>query len=312
LFHFRLPCLLCAYISWSLTFLCAIHTRDCQRLFHLKSEASSTTLFSMSPSAIFPDTSAVSVHPPAEPQSCGDSDLTLSAIEHRLAEQVPVSNGHSKESNGPSSHVAEIAELDASKLTYTYTKERRHVPDFDAATSGTETVCTDHMITAKWTINSGWSTPELKPYGPLSLMPTASVLHYATECFEGLKVYRGYDGKLRLFRPDCNAARMLLSALRISLPGFPPRELEALMLALVAVDGPKWLPKERAGGFLYLRPAIIGTAPQLGVAAPKEALLFIIASFMPKMDEPAGGMRLHTSPEDMIRAVSLHGYPGVI
>jgi branched-chain amino acid aminotransferase len=257
----------------------------------------------MSPSAVFPDTAATSVHPSTEPHAKSETDLTSSAIEHRLEEQVPVTNGHSKE-NGHSTNGSAQAELDASKLIYTYTTQPRDVPDFSAATSGTETICTDHMITADWNVKTGWAAPELRPYGPLSLMPTASVLHYATECFEGLKVYRGYDGKLRLFRPDCNAARMLLSALRISLPGFAPRQLEQLLLALLAVDGPKWLPKERAGGFLYLRPAIIGTAPQLGVAAPKEAMLFIICSFMPHMDEPAGGMRLHTSPEDMIRAVS--------
>ena len=48
-------------------------------------------------------------------------------------------------------------------------------------------------------MTSGWGVPEVKPYGPLSIMPTASVLHYATECFEGMKAYRGYDGKLRVF-----------------------------------------------------------------------------------------------------------------
>lgn len=53
-------------------------------------------------------------------------------------------------------------------------------------------------------------------------MPTASVLNYATECFEGLKAYCGVDGRLRLFRPDCNARRFLTSATRIALPTLPP------------------------------------------------------------------------------------------
>jgi branched-subunit amino acid aminotransferase/4-amino-4-deoxychorismate lyase len=80
----------------------------------------------------------------------------------------------------------------------------------------------------------------------------------------------------------------------------------------MAVDGPKWLPKSRPGSYLYLRPAVIGTQAQLGVQAPKEALLFITASFMPRMDAPVGGMRLHTNPEDMIRAwVGGFGYAKV-
>ena len=31
-----------------------------------------------------------------------------------------------------------------------------------------------------------WGTPELVPYGPLSLSPTAKVFHYGQEIFEGI------------------------------------------------------------------------------------------------------------------------------
>lgn len=89
-----------------------------------------------------------------------------------------------------------------------------------------KTICTDHMIVAAWNTDSGWSDPELKPYGPFSLFPSASCLHYAHECFEGLKAYRRDDGQLRVFRTDRNARRLLMSAERISLPQFDPDELE--------------------------------------------------------------------------------------
>ncbi len=239
-----------------------------------------------------------------------DSNLTAAAVEHRLAE-----NSHSNGApNGASNGVSQpnVTELDASKLTYTFTKAPREVPPLGVYTADGSTIATDHMITATWSARSGWGAPELKPYGPLSLMPTASVLHYATECFEGLKSYRGYDGRLRIFRPDCNAERMLMSSVRISLPSFPPAELERLMVALMAVDGPKWLPRDRPGSFLYLRPTMIGTQSQLGVQAPNEAMLYIIAAFLPALDAPAGGMRLHTSPDDMVRAwVGGFGYAKV-
>ncbi|KAI1331777.1 branched-chain amino acid aminotransferase [Xylariaceae sp. FL0255] len=243
-----------------------------------------------------------------------DIDLTSSALEHRLTENQH-SNGHSTSnavaySNGVSH--PNVQGLDASKLSYTFTQTSRELPPRGVTDINGESICTDHMITAKWTAKGGWGTPELKPYGPLTLMPTASVLHYATECFEGLKVYRGYDGKLRLFRPDCNAERFLMSSVRISLPSFPPSELEKLIIALMSVDGPKWLPRERAGSFLYLRPTMIGTQSQLGVQAPIEAMLFIIATYMPIMDKPQGGMKLHTSPDDMVRAwVGGFGYAKV-
>ena len=49
---------------------------------------------------------------------------------------------------------------------------------------------------------------------------------------------------------------------------------------------------------------MIGTQSQLGVMASREAMLYIICTFMPSLDSPAGGLRLRTSPEDMIRAWS--------
>ena len=137
-------------------------------------------------------------------------------------------------------------------------------------------------------------------------MPTASVLHYATECFEGLKLYRGYDGRLRLFRPDCNARRMLNSATRIALPAFDPAELQKLIETLCAVDGEKWLPASRPGTFLYLRPTMIATADNLGVQKPQEALLYVIACCFPSFDSPTGkvkpGIKLLASREDTVRA----------
>lgn len=148
------------------------------------------------------------------------------------------------------------------------------------------------MITVSWNFKTGWAAPELRPYGPLTLMPTASVLHYATECFEGMKFYRGYDGGLRLFRPDRNCRRMLGSAARIALPAFDPTELQKLIQKLVSVDGGRWLPKGRPGEFLYLRPTMIANGAGLGVQKPKEALLYIIAVCFPAFDGPSGTQRM--------------------
>lgn len=245
--------------------------------------------------------------PPSATDSA-DTNLTASAIHRKeLAAPAIHQNGHVLPAAAGTQQP-----LDASRLIYNLTSSTRPVPDEATANAAPETVATDHMAIANWSEAAGWSAPEIKPYGPLSLMPTASCLHYATECFEGLKAYRGFDGRLRLFRPDRNARRMHMSAGRISLPLFEPEELEKLMIALLAVDGPRWLPRERPGAYLYLRPTLIGTQSQLGVQTPKEAMLYIIITFMPHLDKPAGGMRLHTSPEDMVRAwVGGFGYAKV-
>jgi branched-chain amino acid aminotransferase len=137
-------------------------------------------------------------------------------------------------------------------------------------------------------------------------MPTASVLYFSTACFEGMKVHRGYDGELRLFRPEYNCARMLASAIRVSLPGFDPKELHQLIRRLCAVDAPKWLPADRAGQSLYIRPTLVGSDDSLGFRVPQEALLFVVVSYWPTpppaADAAGKGLRLFGSSEDMVRA----------
>lgn len=132
-----------------------------------------------------------------------------------------------------------VAELDGSKFNITRSTNLRDVPLPGSAEELSHSHCTDHMVTVKWTADKGWETPEVKPYQNLSIPPTASVLHYATECFEGMKVYRGYDGKLRLFRPDCNGERLNSSSQRSSLPGFKPDEVKKLVAKLLQIDGPR-------------------------------------------------------------------------
>jgi branched-chain amino acid aminotransferase len=219
------------------------------------------------------------------------SELTAQGIEHALQK--------TKSQNGVPS---KIAQLDASLLTTELTKSPRSVPEIGSAEMASQKICTDHMIQAKWDDENGWAAPSLQPYGPLSLMPTSSCLHYATQCFEGMKLYRGHDGNLRLFRPDLNCKRMLMSTTRIALPGFEPTELLKLIVKLCATDGEKWLPRNRPGAFLYIRPAMIGTDYALGVQRPREALLFVMLTCFAPMDDIPGGVRLLASQDDMCRA----------
>ncbi len=151
------------------------------------------------------------------------------------------------------------------------------------------------MLTCTWSAQTGWSNPAIIPFAPLSLSPMSSALHYATECFEGMKAYRSNrDGKLRLFRPQRNCERMLKSAARVALPAFEPGELRACIEKFVALEGRRWLPRNEpdgtaegaSGSYLYLRPTMIGTGDALGVQKPSEALLFLVAVCFPPLDEP--------------------------
>ncbi|KAJ7492868.1 branched-chain amino acid aminotransferase II [Mycena latifolia] len=135
---------------------------------------------------------------------------------------------------------------------------------------------TDHMLTIPWDAVSGWGTPQIKPYGPLQMEPSATVLHYAQTLFEGMKAYRDETGKVTLFRPDMNMKRMNNSARRIALPTFNGEALLELIKQLIRLDK-HWIPKE-PGHSLYVRPTLIGTQKAIGVGPPNEALLFVILS----------------------------------
>jgi len=145
-------------------------------------------------------------------------------------------------------------------------------PDADKLVFGASYA--DHMLTIKHTNKSGWEKPVIEPLKELSIHPGAKVLHYATEIFEGMKAYRGDDGKIRLFRPDLNMKRMLTSAERSVLPTFDGNELLECIKKLIQVDA-DWVPKSKSST-LYIRPTLIGTEPTLGVAAPNESLLFVV------------------------------------
>ncbi|KPM34849.1 hypothetical protein AK830_g11718 [Neonectria ditissima] len=200
--------------------------------------------------------------------------------------------------------------LDASKLVFTQSTALHPVPEHGSAEQWAQNVCCDHMVTVRWTAESGWEAPELKPFGDMAISPAASCLHYATQCFEGMKAYRGFDGKLRLFRPDRNARRLVMSAKRVALPGFDDGELVKLVMALMRADGPRWLPKDKPGHFLYVRPAVIGSGRQIGIQIPREATLFIIAVAWPDFssESPPGapprapGLRLLASENGEARA----------
>ncbi|KAI8882218.1 branched-chain amino acid aminotransferase II [Backusella circina FSU 941] len=132
----------------------------------------------------------------------------------------------------------------------------------------------DHMITVNWNQDKGWDAPEIKPYGNLSLAPSTVVFHYGIECFEGMKAYKDKNGKIRLFRPDMNMARMNKSTERIALPKFDGDELIKIIGEYLKLDE-RWIP-EGEGYSLYLRPTMIGTQEMLGISPSSDAMLFVI------------------------------------
>ncbi|KAK4881017.1 hypothetical protein RN001_004336 [Aquatica leii] len=162
-----------------------------------------------------------------------------------------------------------------SEMTTTFAEphQLRSKPDVSELKFGQ--VFTDHMLKVFYhQALGGWQKPAIIPFENISLHPAAKVLHYAIELFEGLKAYRGIDGKVRVFRPDLNMRRMNLSAKGSGLPTFDGIELIKCMNRLVQVDQ-EWVPHTE-GSSLYIRPTLIGIDGTLGVARSESALLYTI------------------------------------
>jgi branched-chain amino acid aminotransferase len=137
-------------------------------------------------------------------------------------------------------------------------------------------VFTDHMFVANFEEEKGWYDPRVEPYGPFPLDPATAVLHYGQSLFEGLKAFRGRDGKIRLFRPDKHVARLNRTAERMCIPTLDPDLVLKSWTTLVDVDR-DWVPSA-VGTSLYIRPTIIASEPFLGVRPAREYLYYVIVS----------------------------------
>ncbi|HEY4393606.1 MAG TPA: branched chain amino acid aminotransferase, partial [Polyangia bacterium] len=135
---------------------------------------------------------------------------------------------------------------------------------------------TDHMAIVDYDAERGWFDPRIVPYGPLALDPAAAVFHYAQEMFDGLKAFRGVDGKVRLFRADRHCKRLHGGAERLCIPAVDPELSHAAIRGLVSADR-DWVPSS-PGTSLYIRPTVIASEPFLGVRPAKRYIFFVIAS----------------------------------
>jgi branched-chain amino acid aminotransferase len=134
---------------------------------------------------------------------------------------------------------------------------------------------TDHMFYCHYR-DGKWQTPEITPYKPLTLDPSASVLHYGQAVFEGMKAFKDTDGKLWLFRPKDNFDRINLSAKRLQIPEFPESYFFEGMKNLLKLDQ-DWV-KSGTGNSLYIRPFVFASQPSVQASASMEYIFMIICA----------------------------------
>ena len=158
------------------------------------------------------------------------------------------------------------------KIAITRTTQPKQPPADETLAFGK--VFTDHMFLMEYDEGRGWHDPRIVPYAPFTLDPATCVLHYGQAIFDGLKAFRGRDGRVRLFRLPDHARRLNRSAHYLCIPQLDPAMVEASIRALVEIDQ-RWVPS-LPGTSLYIRPTVIATETFLGVHPSSSYLYYVI------------------------------------
>jgi branched-chain amino acid aminotransferase len=127
---------------------------------------------------------------------------------------------------------------------------------------------TDYNIRCSYS-DGKWGELEESDSEHITLHMAATCLHYGQEAFEGLKAFRGRDGKIRVFRIVENAKRLQSTCDGIMMAKLPTEIFEAAVLKAVKMNE-RFVPPYESGASLYIRPFLFGTSAQVGVKAAKE------------------------------------------
>ena len=145
--------------------------------------------------------------------------------------------------------------------------------DFDNLVFGS--VFSDHMFECDYK-DGAWHNPTIRPYGPLSIYPSAKVFHYGQAVFEGMKAYKDDEGRVFLFRPQENLKRINKSSVRMAIPEFPEELFFDAMNQLLKMDK-AWV-QPGFGNSLYIRPFVIATQNGVSASPSNEYKFMIILS----------------------------------
>lgn len=135
-------------------------------------------------------------------------------------------------------------------------------------------VFSDHMLICDYKKGS-WGEPEIVPFQPMSLMPSAKIFHYGQSIFEGMKAYKDNASNTWLFRPVENYIRLNKSAKRLAIPEIPKNIFFDGLKELLKIDN-DWIPN-LDGCSLYIRPIVFATGEGFH-ASPADSYRFLIAT----------------------------------
>ncbi len=125
--------------------------------------------------------------------------------------------------------------------------------------------------------NGVWGELEVSSSEYINIHMAATCLHYGQEAFEGMKAFRGKDGRIRIFRMRDNAERMQSSSRGIMMAELPIEKFEEAVLKVVKLNE-RFVPPYESGASLYIRPLLFGTTAQVGVKPAKDYMFVVFVT----------------------------------
>ena len=122
-----------------------------------------------------------------------------------------------------------------------------------------------------------WGKLEVSSSEYIDIHIAATGLHYGQEAFEGLKAYMGKDGKIRLFRWEENAKRMIASANGIKMEAVPVEMFHDALFKVIQLNK-KFVPPYGSGATLYIRPLLYGSGAEVGVKPASEYTFLVFVT----------------------------------
>lgn len=122
-----------------------------------------------------------------------------------------------------------------------------------------------------------WGVLENSSSETIQIHMAATSLHYGQEAFEGLKAFRGKDGKVRIFRWRENAKRMHDTAIGIKMAPVPEELFGQAVFSAIRLNE-RFIPPYGQGASLYIRPLLIGTGAEVGVKPANEYLFMVFVT----------------------------------
>lgn len=135
---------------------------------------------------------------------------------------------------------------------------------------------TDYNVRCEFR-NGQWGPIEVSQSDTINIHIAATCLHYGQEIFEGLKAFRGKDGKIRIFRLEENAKRLQESAKGLLMEPVPVDLFKEMCLKVVKLNE-RFIPPYGSGASLYIRPLEIGLTPRVGVKEADEYMFMMLVT----------------------------------